>query len=111
MNTAEPSSENTTSSRRSNASASAPLTSATARIGTNSQMPSAPTASVEPVRSYIWNGSATNVIIEPKNDTSCPRNSNRNSRPRNGVRSRSRPRTAAQFSRTAFPPAARRGDI
>ena len=29
-------------------------------------MPSAPTANVEPVRSYIWNGSATNVIIEPK---------------------------------------------
>ena len=108
MNIAEPSSENTTSSRRSNASASAPLTSATARIGTNSQMPSAPTANVEPVRSYIWNGSATNVIIEPKNETSWPRNSSRNSRPRSGERSRSRPRTSAEFSRAGARPGPQR---
>ena len=46
-------------------------------------------------RHGIWNGSATNVIIEPKNEISWPRNSSRNSRPRRGVRSSRRPRTAA----------------
>jgi hypothetical protein len=95
ITTAEPSSETSTSTLRSNASASAPLTSATARIGMNSQIPSAPTANVEPVSSYIWNGSATNVIIEPKNETIWPRNSSRNSRPRSGVMSSRRPRTQA----------------
>ena len=70
ITTAEPSSETSTSRRRSSASASAPLTSATVTTGTNSQAPRAPTANVEPVRRYIWNGSATNVIIEPKNETS-----------------------------------------
>src|SRR3954467_12335547 len=90
----EPSSEMSTSRLRSSASASAPLTSATLTIGTNSHAPSAPTASVDPVRSYIWNGSATNVIIEPKNETSWPRKSSRNSRPRSGLRSSRRPRNA-----------------
>jgi hypothetical protein len=40
--------------------------------GTSSATPSNPTASVECVSSYTWNGIATYVIIDPANETAWP---------------------------------------
>jgi hypothetical protein len=78
----EPSSAPIISRRRSNASASAPPSSAKETIETNCVAPTRPTATVLPVSSYICTGIATSVIAEPSRDTPCPIISSRSSRRR-----------------------------
>jgi hypothetical protein len=68
--------------------------------GTNSATPSRPTASDEPVSSYAWNGTATNVAIEPASEMVCPRTS----------RPKSRGRRSSRASIATLPTARRHAD-
>ena len=82
VQTISPASASWTSRRRSTASASAPPTNAATSMGGSSTAASRPSTSVEPVRSYAWNGIATYVSIEPKKERPCPTKRSRKSRRR-----------------------------
>ena len=86
--TISPASLSSTIFLRSAASARAPPSMANTRRAATSTRPSRPTSNVLCDSWYTWYGTATNVIMLPKNDTSRPTNSSRKSRcRRSGVMS------------------------